>query len=103
MLAAVANDTDLEYLMLDGSTVRVHQHGAAKKQQQADIRIYAADKAVFLINDLGDKTAVYFSKTPEDSLLTDADNIKHSDLTGADNGNKPTLPDGQDDQIGFCS
>jgi hypothetical protein len=31
MLAAVANDTDLEYLMLDGSTVRVHQHGAAKK------------------------------------------------------------------------
>jgi hypothetical protein len=64
---------------------------------------WQADKAVFLINDLGDKTAVYFSKTPEDSLLTDADNIKHSDLTGADNGNKPTLPDGQDDQIGFCS
>jgi len=29
---AVANDPDLEYLMVDGSIVRVHQHGAAKKR-----------------------------------------------------------------------
>jgi len=28
---ALANDPDLEYLMVDGSIVRVHQHGAAKK------------------------------------------------------------------------
>jgi transposase len=28
---AIANDPDLEYLMIDGSIVRVHQHGAAKK------------------------------------------------------------------------
>lgn len=28
---AIANDPDLEYLMVDGSIVRVHQHGAAKK------------------------------------------------------------------------
>ena len=27
----MADDTDLEYLMVDGSIVRVHQHGAAKK------------------------------------------------------------------------
>ena len=28
---AIADDPDLEYLMVDGSIVRVHQHGAAKK------------------------------------------------------------------------
>ena len=28
---ALADDPDLEYLMTDGSIVRVHQHGAAKK------------------------------------------------------------------------
>jgi len=28
---ALADDPDLEYLMVDGSIVRVHQHGAAKK------------------------------------------------------------------------
>ena len=28
---AIANDPDLEYLMVDGTIVRVHQHGAAKK------------------------------------------------------------------------
>lgn len=28
---AVSDDPDLEYLMVDGSIVRVHQHGAAKK------------------------------------------------------------------------
>jgi transposase len=33
ILAAVADDPDLDYLMVDGSIVRVHQHGAAKKQQ----------------------------------------------------------------------
>lgn len=27
----MAHDPDLEYLMVDGSIVRVHQHGAAKK------------------------------------------------------------------------
>lgn len=31
ILAAVADDPDLDYLMVDGSIVRVHQHGAAKK------------------------------------------------------------------------
>ena len=29
---AVAGDHDLEYLMVDGSIVRVHQHGAASKK-----------------------------------------------------------------------
>jgi transposase len=29
---AVADDVDLEYLMVDGSIVRVHQHGAAQKK-----------------------------------------------------------------------
>jgi transposase len=29
---AVAGDPDLEYLMVDGSIVRVHQHGAAQKK-----------------------------------------------------------------------
>ena len=29
---ALADDPDLEYLMVDGSIVRVHQHGAAKKR-----------------------------------------------------------------------
>ena len=28
---AIAAEPDLEYLMVDGSIVRVHQHGAAKK------------------------------------------------------------------------
>lgn len=28
---AMADDPDLEYVMVDGSIVRVHQHGAAKK------------------------------------------------------------------------
>jgi transposase len=31
LLAAVSHDPDLEYLMADGSIVRVHQHGTAKK------------------------------------------------------------------------
>jgi len=31
VLDAIAGDPDLEYLMIDGSIVRVHQHGAAKK------------------------------------------------------------------------
>ena len=33
ILAEVSDDSDIEYLMVDGSIVRVHQHGAAKKQQ----------------------------------------------------------------------
>lgn len=33
VLVAVASGPDLEYLLVDGSIVRVHQHGAAKKQQ----------------------------------------------------------------------
>ena len=28
----MADDPDLEYLMVDGSIIRVHQHGAAKKR-----------------------------------------------------------------------
>ena len=32
ILEAVADDPDLDYLMVDGSIVRVHPHGAAKKQ-----------------------------------------------------------------------
>lgn len=28
----IANDPDFEYLMVDGSIVRVHQHGATKKK-----------------------------------------------------------------------
>ena len=31
VFAAVIDEPDLEYLMIDGSIVRVHQHGAAKK------------------------------------------------------------------------
>ncbi len=34
MMEALATDADLEYLMVDGSIVRVHQHGAAKKQNK---------------------------------------------------------------------
>ena len=31
IFAAIAAEPDLEYLMVDGSIVRVHQHGAVKK------------------------------------------------------------------------
>lgn len=31
LMDVIANDPDLEYLMVDGSIVRVHQHGASKK------------------------------------------------------------------------
>lgn len=31
IFAALSKDTDLEYLMVDGSIARVHQHGAPKK------------------------------------------------------------------------
>jgi transposase len=31
---ATINNPDLEYLMVDGSIVRVHQHGAAKKKSK---------------------------------------------------------------------
>jgi hypothetical protein len=48
-----------------------------------------------------DNIAVYFHH-PENSQLNDADNIKHSDLIDADNGNKRTLPNDQVDQIEFC-
>ena len=30
----IADDPDLEYMMIDGSIVRVHQHGAAKKKNK---------------------------------------------------------------------
>lgn len=33
--AMAQNDPDLEYMMVDGSIVRVHQHGAAKKKTSA--------------------------------------------------------------------
>lgn len=37
---AVSDDPDLEYLMVDGSIVRVHQHGAAKKKNnQQKLRV----------------------------------------------------------------
>ena len=32
LFEAVSDDPDLEYLMVDGSIVRVHQHGAAQKK-----------------------------------------------------------------------
>lgn len=38
ILAAVASDPDLEYLMVDGSIVRVHQHGAAQKNSSRNRR-----------------------------------------------------------------
>lgn len=34
VLEAVSDDPDFEYLMVDGSIVRVHQHGAAKKRSK---------------------------------------------------------------------
>ena len=34
IFTAVAGDPDLEYLMVDGSIVRVHQHGAAEKKNK---------------------------------------------------------------------
>lgn len=33
MFQAVCDDADFEYVMVDGSIVRVHQHGAAKKKE----------------------------------------------------------------------
>jgi transposase len=38
VLAAVSHDPDLEYLMVDGSIVRVHQHGAAQKNSSRNRR-----------------------------------------------------------------
>ena len=32
LFKAVSGDADLEYLMIDGSIARVHQHGAAQKK-----------------------------------------------------------------------
>lgn len=34
LLIAVFDDPDLEYLMVDGSIVRVHQHEATKNKKQ---------------------------------------------------------------------
>ena len=31
---AVSGDSDLEFLLIDGSIVRVHQHGASKKRKE---------------------------------------------------------------------
>ncbi|WP_437127800.1 IS5 family transposase [Pseudomonas aeruginosa] len=36
MMETLATDADLEHLMVDGSIVRVHQHGAAKKGQHIE-------------------------------------------------------------------
>lgn len=49
--------------------------------------------------DCEDKTSLKF---PDHNHLTESDNIKHSDLTGVDNGNKRTLQGGQDDQTEVC-
>ena len=35
IFATMSDDPDLEYLMVDGSIVRVHQHGAAKKTNKS--------------------------------------------------------------------
>ena len=48
------------------------------------------------------KIAVYSSKTPENSHLTDTDNTIRNDLTGVDNDNKHTLLHDQDGQTWFC-
>jgi hypothetical protein len=37
ILAAVSDDPDLDYFMVDCSIVPVHQHGAAKEQQQEQV------------------------------------------------------------------
>lgn len=37
MMDALASNADLEHLMVDGSIVRVHQHGAAAKKTTKDI------------------------------------------------------------------
>lgn len=34
LMTSLAGDADVEHLMVDGSIVRVHQHGAAKKQSR---------------------------------------------------------------------
>ncbi|MGR1217455.1 IS5 family transposase [Metapseudomonas otitidis] len=36
VMESLAADADVEHLMVDGSIVRVHQHGAAKKDQDAE-------------------------------------------------------------------
>jgi transposase len=36
VMKMASNSPDFEYLMVDGSIVRVHQHGAAKKSEQAN-------------------------------------------------------------------
>lgn len=36
LLAAASDDPDLEYLMVDSRIVRVHPHGAGKKQQHEE-------------------------------------------------------------------
>jgi hypothetical protein len=46
-----------------------------------------------------DKTSLKF---PDHNQQPESDNIKHSDLTGADNGNKRTLRGGQDVQTEVC-
>jgi hypothetical protein len=50
-------------------------------------------------NVCGGKT---FLKYTDHSQLTESGNIKHIDLTGADNGNMPVLQGGQDDQTVVC-
>jgi transposase len=45
LLSSVSDVPDLEYLMVDGSIVRVHQHGAAKKTAKT-MRRWASRGAV---------------------------------------------------------
>ena len=42
---AIASDPDLENLMIDGSVVRVHQHGASKKMKEKSNRKAEASAA----------------------------------------------------------
>jgi len=42
-----------------------------------------------------DKTSLKYT---DHNQIPESDNIKHIDLTGADNGNMPVLQGGQDDQ-----
>ena len=48
LFAAIADDPDLEYLMVDGSMVRVHQRGAAKKQQNG-YKVFVLDTCAVLL------------------------------------------------------
>lgn len=46
LMTSLARDADLEHLMVNGSIVRIHQHGAAKKQHRLS-RPQTSPEAVF--------------------------------------------------------